>query len=124
MLYDIIPNQVYRGQKIQYIINPVRAHLDGSREDGELPIHELKLGSFHTNWAETIDAETKLTANSYSTPLNTFVGNQPPAKDVKPSALFRVGESYIMNTAKHCNFDGTDCWNVRVHPVIDKLNAH
>jgi hypothetical protein len=28
-----------------------------------------------------------------------------------------------MDTAKHCNFEGTDCWNVRVHPVIDKINA-
>jgi hypothetical protein len=27
-----------------------------------------------------------------------------------------------MNTAKHCNFKGDDCWYVRVHPVIDSLN--
>jgi hypothetical protein len=27
-----------------------------------------------------------------------------------------------MNTAKHCNFKGDDCWYVRVHPVIDDIN--
>jgi hypothetical protein len=123
MLADVIPNQVYRGQKIQYIINPMRALIDGAVASGELPIQELALGNVKTNWAETIDAETTLSAYQYKDPLNTIVGNHPPTKDVKPRALFRVGDSYVMDTAKHCNFDGTDCWTVRVHPVIDKINA-
>lgn len=28
-----------------------------------------------------------------------------------------------MDTAKHCNFAGDECWNVRVLPVIDSLSA-
>jgi hypothetical protein len=123
LLYDVIPNQVYRGQTIQYIVNPMRALLDGARAEGELPIQELSLSGIKTNFAETIDSETSLYPYHYRDPLTTIVGNHPPTKDATPSALFRVGESYIMNTAKHCNFDGEECWNVKVHPVIDSINA-
>ena len=46
-----------------------------------------------------------------------------PTKHAKPRAQFRVGDSYVMGTARHCNFKGDECWNVRVHPVIDSLSA-
>ena len=123
MLHDVIPHQVYRGQEIQYIVNPMQALHWKLRYPGDLPIKELSLGGFLTNWSETIDADTKITAFTYRDPLTTYVGNHPPTKDAKPRALFRVGDSYVMNTAKHCNFKGTECWNVKVHPVIDKISA-
>ena len=91
--------------------------------EGELPIRELSLGGTLTNWQDTIDAETKLTNFSVGKPLTTVVGDQSPAQDVTPRALFRVGDSYIRDAAKHCNFEGTECWNVKVHPVIDSVSA-
>ena len=48
---------------------------------------------------------------------------QAPAKDVMPRALFKAGDSFIRASAKHCNFKGDECWNVRVHPVIESISA-
>ena len=39
-IYDVIPNQVYRGQSIQYRINPARA-LDYDMGDSDLNQSEL-----------------------------------------------------------------------------------
>jgi hypothetical protein len=105
------------------MVNPMRALEDKAIGDDELPIQELSLGGLLTNWEETIDSDTRLTTYAYRDPLTTFVGKHPPTKNAKPRALFRVGDSYTMDTAKHCNFKGDDCWNVRVHPVVDKLSA-
>ena len=35
---------------------------------------------------------------------------------------FRVGNAYVRESAKHCNFAGDDCWFVRTHPKIDSIS--
>lgn len=34
-----------------------------------------------------------------------------------------AGDAYLRQSATHCSFDGLECWNVRVHPVIESINA-
>ena len=36
---------------------------------------------------------------------------------------FRVGNAYLRDSAKHCNFAGDDCWYVKTHPKIDSISA-
>jgi hypothetical protein len=36
---------------------------------------------------------------------------------------FRVGNAYLRQSAKHCNFDGDDCWFVKTHPKIDSISS-
>ena len=36
---------------------------------------------------------------------------------------FRVGNAYLRESAKHCNFAGDDCWYVKTHPKIDSITA-
>lgn len=74
----MIPNQVYKGQSIQYRINPAAA-LDydmGDRDlnQSELPIQSLALGGTLTDWSETIDSETTFT-NWKPNNLETVVTN-------------------------------------------------
>jgi hypothetical protein len=124
MLYDVVPNQVYPGQTVQYMVNPMRALHDGAVDGDDLPIEELSLGGTLTSYGETITSDTRPAGYIVRDPLTAVVGDdQAPAKDVEPRARFRVGDSYIQSTAKHCNFAGDDCWNVRVHPVIDSISA-
>lgn len=53
-----------------------------------------------------------------------MVGQNRPAKSVDPDVNFtKYGKINIKETAKHCNFAGTDCWTIRVHPKIDKVSA-
>lgn len=49
--------------------------------------------------------------------------DSPPTKHVKPEALFKAGHTLIRPSATHCNFAGDECWNVRVHPVIESIDA-
>lgn len=36
---------------------------------------------------------------------------------------FRVGNAYLRESAKHCNFAGDDCWYIKTHPKIDAISA-
>jgi hypothetical protein len=124
MLYDVVPNQVYPGQQVQYMVNPMRALYDGSVDGDDLPIEELSLGGTLAEYDDSITSGYRPAGYIVRDPLTAVVGDdQAPAKDVEPRARFRVGDSYIQSTAKHCNFDGDDCWKVRVHPVIDSISA-
>jgi hypothetical protein len=38
--------------------------------------------------------------------------------------MFWNGLAQVMHSARHCNFAGTDCWTVRVHPKIKKVSAN
>ena len=93
----------------------------GAIKAGDKLIDELSLGGTLTNWEETIDVDTRITGSILRDPLTTIVGDQKPAEDVMPRAKFRVGDSYVTSKAKHCNFKGDECWNVRVQPVIDSI---
>jgi len=59
--------------------------------------------------------------------VTTIVGRNKPAKSVDPDISFtKYGKVNIKETARHCNFDAKEakeCWNVRVHPKIDRISA-
>ena len=76
-----------------------------------------------TDWEETFTADTSLTGWTPSELMTKVSDSQPPSADATPRARFRVGDSYLLKTSRHCNFAGTDCWHVRVHPVIDSISA-
>jgi hypothetical protein len=48
-------------------------------------------------------------------------GDQHPGNHI-PEIRFRVGNAYLRESAKHCNFTGNDCWYVKTHPKIDAIS--
>jgi hypothetical protein len=47
------------------------------------------------------------------------------SKSEEPDINFtRFGRAFVRESAKHCNFAGTDCWTVRIHPRIDNISNH
>ena len=36
---------------------------------------------------------------------------------------FRVGNAFLRDSSKHCNFAGDECWYVRTHPKIDSVSS-
>jgi hypothetical protein len=56
------------------------------------------------------------------THLPTYSGDQHVGNSI-PEIRFRVGNAYLRESAKHCNFAGDDCWYVKTHPKIDTISA-
>lgn len=55
--------------------------------------------------------------------MTTRVGKNPPTKSADPDVNFtKFGRANLKETSKHCNFAGTECWRIRVHPKIDKIS--
>jgi hypothetical protein len=106
------------------MVDPRQAQKDGHAPWGERPVQALKLGGESTDWKDTVPENYRLAAYQWRDPLTAYVSdNQFPSADVKPRAQFRVGDVMPLSTSKHCNFDGDDCWSVRVHPMIDSLES-
>ena len=61
MLYDTTPNQVYAGQQIVFMLNPVSifSKLPKNYE----PFYYLKIGKELTDWEGLIDSKTRLNDN-------------------------------------------------------------
>lgn len=53
--------------------------------------------------------------------LPSRAGDQPIGNSV-PEVRFRVGNAIIRDSAKHCNFEGDDCWYIKTHPKIKKIS--
>ena len=87
------------------------------------PYSAIKLGDRTTDWEGLIDS-TWRSASYKVTSIPTRIGDNKPAKSVEPDVNYTlVGRSFIRETAKHCNFSGKECWTVRIHPKISKINA-
>jgi hypothetical protein len=124
LLYDMIPSQTYPEQMIQWMVDPKNSLGDGHMQYGERPVLALKLDGESTDWKGTVPENYKPAGWQWRDPLTAYVSdNQTPSADVKPRAQFRVGDVMPLSTSKHCNFDGDDCWSMRVHPVIDSLQS-
>ena len=95
-LYDVVPNQMYKGQPVDWWIN-IQAAMSEAR-DGHLPMEELSIDGTLNYWEETIDSTTRLKGWNADT-LHTFNGDQKPNKYGVPRARFTVGDSMIMKTA-------------------------
>ena len=106
------------------MVDPKNALGDGHMKNGERPVLALKLDGESTEWKDTVPENYKPAGWTWRDPLTAYVSDkQIPSKDVKPRAQFRVGDVMPLSTSKHCNFDGDDCWSMRVHPVIDSLQS-
>ena len=60
MLHDIVPNQVYYGQEIQWMINPMGALHSTSVESDLEPVEELRIGDATTDWEGYIDSGSRI----------------------------------------------------------------
>ena len=122
LINDIVPNQLYKGHPIDWRVNPMAVHEDWVTPEGRLPMEELSIDGNLNNWADTISTGTRID-DYHNGKLRAYVGDQPPNKYSTPRARFITGDSFIRATARHCNFAGDDCWNVRTHAKIDSISA-
>jgi len=44
-------------------------------------------------------------------------------KNTEPRVLMYNGFAQKTSSARHCNFEGDDCWSVRTHPKIEGISA-
>jgi hypothetical protein len=123
IIHDIVPNQLYKDQQIDWWINPMNVHHKNVTPVGRMPFEELSIDGNLNNWEDTID-ESKRLSSWRKGNLRAIVGDQKPSKSSVPRARFITGDSFIRNTARHCNFAGDDCWNVRTHAKIDSISAN
>lgn len=123
IIHDIVPNQMYKDQPVDWWINSMDISSGSITPDGRLPMEELSIDGNLNNWELTIDSDTRLDKWQEDN-LRAIVGDQPPNRNSTPRARFITGDSYIRNTARHCNFAGDDCWNVRTHAKIDSISAN
>jgi len=88
-------------------------------------LREVSLGGTQvvSDWFDTTFDDFEFARYKFQSATFTVAESQVPAKDVTPRMLFHVGDTYLRQSAKHCNFAGTECWNVRVHPKIDSIEA-
>lgn len=120
MLHDIVPNQVYAGQRIDFWFDILQVH-DNTPSD-YFPVQALSIGRSNCDWDGLMDHTTRLSGWNLGK-LPAKVTDPRPAKEADVVARFVTGHAYKRTTSKHCSYDGTDCWNVRVHPKIDSISA-
>ena len=88
-----------------------------------MPFEELSIDGSLNNWEGIIDGSTRLDSYRVDS-MSVISGDQRPNKNSVPRARFISGDSLIRNSARHCNFAGDDCWNVRTHARIDSVSAN
>ena len=121
LLHDISPSNVFFDQQLSVMINP-QAATDSSTITSEMdPVVHIKFAGTRTDYEGFIDYETRLTDYTVGG-LKTRAGDQLPGIS-EPEVRFRVGNAYLRETAKHCNFAGDDCWYIKTHPKIDAISA-
>ena len=103
------------------MLNPQAANNDGVISDDMDPVVFIKLSGTRTDAEGLFDYETRL-SNYRVGMLKAKAGDQHPGNQV-PEVRFRVGNAYLRESAKHCNFAGDDCWYVKTHPKIDSVSA-
>ena len=124
-IVDVVPNQVWAGQEIQFltITNWATNSRSNGRTENRKPIEDIKIGIFNTDMYR-ITEDTPVYSQAFATPFTVTVGDETlPSRSETPVARFRAGNSVIREgSARHCNFAGDDCWYVRVLPRIDEIS--
>ena len=121
ILHDVVPNQVYAGQRVDWWFDVMDVHGSSITPDDFFPAQELSIGRHNTNWENMVNHQTRL--NKYDLgKLSAIVGEQKANKSSDVVARFRSGNAYKRSTAQHCNFSGDDCWYVRTHPKIESIS--
>ena len=78
------------------------------------PVVHIKFSGTRCDSEGLIDYETRLTDYTLGS-LTTRAGDQHPGNSV-PEVRFRVGNAYLRETAKHCNFAGDENTRETVRP--------
>ena len=121
-----MPNQVYKDQPIDWVINIQFVHRYATSSDDD-PFEELSIDGANIYFIDVLDNDEddrlarRLSSNRLDR-IQGYVSDQKPAKSSVARARFTTGDSFIRKTALHCNFVGDECWNVRTHARIDSLS--
>ena len=87
------------------------------------PVQEMKLDRSNCDWEGLFDSRTRFTKHNLGK-LPAYVGSPKPTKSANVVTRFMSGYAFNRWTALHCNYDGSDCWNVRIHPKIESISAN
>lgn len=60
VLMDVVPNQIYKDQNIDWWINIQGVHSSGTTPEGRLPMEELRIDGSLNDWSSTIDTSDRL----------------------------------------------------------------
>ena len=101
-------------------MNPQASNYNRVMRDDADPVDWIKFGGTRNNFEGLFDSEWRMSGYRVSA-LPTYSGDQHPGNSV-PEIRFRVGNAYLRESAKHCNFAGDDCWYVKTHPKIDSIS--
>lgn len=55
-IYDIVPNQVYKGKRVDWWVNTMA--INNVLTPGRLPVEELSMDGVLNNWEELLEGET------------------------------------------------------------------
>ena len=120
-LYETIPSQVYKDQRVVFAIDTAYATGNNNILNSDMePIQKMQIGGSNTYWEGIIDSSYRPSTYRIR-PFRSIVGDQKPGKSTDPRIQFRVGDTLKREESKHCNFAGDECWHVRTHPVIDSI---
>lgn len=122
MLQDVIPNEIYAGQRVDFAFEINEVHKSAITPDDYFPVEELRIGRKNCDWEGLMDYRTRLSRYSLGR-LSAFAGSPKPTEDATLSLRFRSGLSYNRQTSYHCTFDSSKCWYVRVTPKIESISA-
>jgi hypothetical protein len=121
LLQDISPSNVFFDQQLTVLLNPQAANENWAIESDYDPVVHIKLSGTRADAEGLYDYQTRLESYRLGH-LKTRAGDQHPGKQI-PEVRFRVGNAYLRESSKHCNFAGDDCWYVKTHPKIDSISA-
>lgn len=121
MVHDISPSNVYLDQLLNFKINPLSANDGHVMRDDADPVDFIKFSGTRNDFEGLFDAGTRL-SNYRVNNLHSRSGDQHPGNSI-PEVRFRVGNAFLRESSKHCNFAGDDCWYIKTHPKIDNVSA-
>ena len=124
--YGMSPPVLYPGQKATLIVDPAGAPW---RQFGGTFIHmiDIKLDDIELNMSPFMDEEEQqetLGARTINY-VEGMVATKTRTRDSHVTAWFHgAGYAYKQElAAKNCNFDGTDCYDVRIMPSITAIST-
>ena len=121
LLHDVSPSNVYFEQLVSFILNPQATNDNNVIGADYDPVVFIKLSGTRADAEGYYDSSVRL-ANYRLGTLKSKAGDQKPGKQI-PEVRFRVGNAFLRQSAKHCNFAGDDCWFVKTHPKIDSIST-
>lgn len=120
MLLDTVPSNIYKGQKISFVMDTLSAHRSYIVKDDEWAIHDIRIGNTLMDYSETVTQKTRIEGYREE-PLKALVGDQAPGIH-DPKILSKSGYQANTPLSLHCNFKGDECWRTKTHPMISAIS--